>query len=178
MRCCASHALKFMLAGLQDRRLRMLLCRQLHNNKPPWLFQSAVADRCSPEKQNKNKPSVTGTPDQLTNGGCLCVNPVTVAPSQPTSASRATEANIPPTDRKDSRDRSRSHTVGNTSSAANNTSVCTAGRGSTTHNTGQDSKAMSTEVSAKNSADASLAFEPTSACRSANCKALVAMLTD
>lgn len=87
----------------------------------------------SPEKQNRNRPSVTGTPDQLTNGGCWCVKPVTAAPSQPTRASSATDANMPPTDRNDSSDRSRSHTVGSTSRAASSTSVCT----STAHHSGQ-----------------------------------------
>jgi hypothetical protein len=60
----------------------------------------------------------TGTPGHVINGACWCVKPVTVAPSQPTKASRATEAKMPPTDRKDSSDRSRSQTVGSTSRAA------------------------------------------------------------
>lgn len=86
-----------------------------------------------PEKQNMKIPAETGTPDQLTNGGCWCVKPVTVAPSQPTRASRATEAKMPPTDRNDSRDRSRSHTVGNTSSAANSINVCRTAQHRTRH---------------------------------------------
>jgi hypothetical protein len=81
---------------------------------------------CAPEKQKRNSPSDTGTPGHVTKGGCWCVKPVTVAPSHPTNASRATEAKMPPTDRKDSRDKSRSHTVGSTNSAASKIRVCSA----------------------------------------------------
>lgn len=77
-----------------------------------------------PEKQNKKRPMDTGSPGQFIIGGLVCSKPVTVAPCHPTRPNRATEAKIPPTDRKDSSDRSRSHTVGSTSRAAARINVC------------------------------------------------------
>lgn len=86
---------------------------------------------CSlPEKQKQNSPMDTGTPDHVTSGGLPCGKPVTATPSQPTKNNSAREAKMPPTERNDNSDRSRSHTVGSTMTAATSTRLWGSGCGS------------------------------------------------